>query len=307
MSRAADRQAWGNFWQSRTGGTGCLPEALREIEAVQRARWEELARTLPRGARVLDLATGNGVVLGMLGAVRSDLKLTGVDSAPALPPSPRGLTLKAGVAMESLPFADGSFGAVTSQFGIEYGVIRETAVEVSRVLSGGGRFRAIVHHADGPILAHNRARREGLRWAAGTSGYLERARTFARARRMGPLPTPPSFKAAPAEARRLFPAQPVAEEFVTAILQTLELGRRGPPDEVLEVLTTLAERAENEIARIDSLEASVQDEGGITALQAALEGAGLATVPPEPLFEASGKRPFAWLLDAAHPNGKPSR
>lgn len=296
MTRTQDREAWGSFWQTPQGGSGCLPEGLRRIDDAQRRCWEEFAIGLPRGARVLDLATGNGAVLRRFAGVRPDLKLTGVDSAPTLPAAPHGIALKPNVAIEDLPFADGAFAAVTSQFGIEYGEIGPVAAEIGRVLRPGGRFRAIVHHAESPVLVHNRSRREGLHWAL-ESGWLAKARAFAQARQMGPLPTPPAFREAPGEARRRFPGQPVAEEFVTAILQTLELGRRAPPRETIEVLGTLEARARNEMARIASLERSVCDEARIGAIGAALEASGVGTRAPGLLHEAGSARPFAWLVD----------
>lgn len=293
----ADQRAWGDFWRGEAGREGCLPHALQRIDAAQQACWAEFAPMLPQGARVLDLATGNGVVLRRLAAARPDLKLTGVDSAAGLPPAPRGIVLKAGVAMERLPFPDAGFAAVTSQFGIEYGDVPEIAREIARVLRPGGRLRAAIHHSDSPILAHNRSRRDALVWAAGTSRYLDRARSLAAARRLSPLPTPDSFREAPAEARARFPDQAVAEEFVTALLQTLEMGRQAPWQETMEVLARLEERAANELARIDSLERAVRDEEGIAGIAAELRAAGVETAPPALLREAGPVPPFAWLLD----------
>lgn len=295
-----DQKAWGEFWQARSARKGCLPEALLEIDAVQQQCWEEFARGLPRRARVLDLATGNGIVLSKLLRVRPDLKAVGVDSSPVLSTAPAGTKLMPGIAMEKLPFGPASFQAVTSQFGVEYGDTAAVAAEIGRVLRPGGRTRFIMHHSSGPILAHNLARREALHWAAHTSGYLDRALAFARARALGPLPTPPSFRAAVTEARQKFPAGSVAEEFVTAILQTLDLGRRWPLRDALEVLGKLRREANNEMARIDSLERAACDEDKIELVQRQLRANRLAGGgEPRLLFETSKRgSPFGWLLDA---------
>ncbi len=298
MSGNADRRAWGDFWQTSRGESGYPQAALERIDAVQQACWDAFARELPRGARVLDLATGSGIVLARMQRVRPDLKLTGVDSAPMLPQAPKGVILKPCVAMEKLPFADASFTAVTSQFGYEYGDTPAIAAEVGRVIRAGGQVQLLMHHAQSPIVDHHLARHAALLWAVRDSGYLERARAFAAARRLAPLPTPATFREAVDDARSRFPGQAVAEEFVTAILQTLELGKAAPSPEVLKVFDTLEERAASELARIESLGRAVCDAHRVERIRTELEEAGFQTQPAEPLSEPGGQVPFAWMLNA---------
>jgi SAM-dependent methyltransferase len=296
-------QAWADFWRGGGRGpeSGCLPKALQQIHAVQRRVWHEVAAGLPRNARVLDLATGDGAVLGMLRERRPDLKLVGVDSSAVLPKGLKGAELKPRVRMEQLPFPAASFDLVTSQFGIEYGDVPAIAAQLTKVLRPGAAFAFVIHHAGGPIVAHNDARVASLNWALHDSGLLTKAEAVARARTLADLPTPPTFRAAPAEARRLFPGQDVAVEFATAVQQTLDMGRRHPPAETLEVLATLRAKAGNEMARIQALKGAARDESGIIALRADLAGAGLAADAPELLFESSGRAPFAWRLAGRRP------
>lgn len=298
MTSTRSEAAWADFWKDGGRGpeSGCLPNALQKIDAVQRQVWQGVTRSLPRGARVLDLATGDGAVLGKIRDRRADLKLIGVDSSAVLPKGLKGATLKPGIAMETLPFDHNSFDLVTSQFGFEYGDTAATAAEVQRVLRSNGAFAFIIHHAAGPIVAHNEGRLAGITWAARESGLLEKAAALAKARGRMDLPTPPLFHAAPAEARRRFASQSVGEEFTTAILHTLEMGRRCPPRETLEVLLTLQVKAENEIARIEALRRAARDPDQIAALRAELEAAGLAADAVETLHEEGETRPFAWLM-----------
>ncbi|WP_166041841.1 methyltransferase domain-containing protein [Sphingosinicella sp. YJ22] len=295
------RQAWTSFWtDAGRASQACLPDAPG-IDRALRAAWRDFAGTLRKGARVLDLATGDGTVLARMAGARPDLKLTGVDYAAALPPAPRGVKLKSGVSIEALPFADGSFDAVTSQFGIEYADQQRSVAELARVLGGGGRFQLVVHNHSSPVLGHNRARAVALRWAARDSGYLTRANQFARLGSSSGLPIPPLFRAAPNEARAAFPGQPVAAEFVTAILQSLELGRRGPPEQTVNALSVLAAKAEHELARIAALEAAALDTVGVTGLAAALTDAGLAVDAPATLDDPDSRRPFAWVIAGRSP------
>ncbi|MBX3560484.1 MAG: methyltransferase domain-containing protein [Sphingomonas sp.] len=286
------RGAWDGYWGK--GASGCLPDADPRFGRALETLWRDFASRLPRGAKLLDLATGSGAVLRAIAAGGAKLDLTGVDSARTLPPAPGGIRLKAAVSMERLPFADARFDALTSQFGIEYGDVGAAAAEGARVLKPGAAVRLVVHRAEGPIVAHNLARRAALHWARHESGALDRARKLAEARRTARLATPPSFRAAPDEALRRFNGQ-AAAEFMAAILQTLDMGIAHPPAETLDVLAELERRADGEIGRLDALAAAARDEGAIRALSATLHGAGLAMRDPEPV--AAGGDAFAWLLD----------
>lgn len=303
MTKTDNRAAWADFWSREAGesSAGCLPHGLQGIDAAQGGVWTNLARELTKGARVLDLGTGDGAVLKKILAVRKDLRLTGVDSSPTLPPAPKGIALRGGVAAEALPFADRSFDAVTSQFGFEYTDTATTSREVARVLKPQGSLRFITHLRSGPILAHNLPRRETLRWALEPGGYADKARALVMARRSVSLPTPPSFRQAPAEARRLFPSQTVGAEFVTALLQTLDLGRNAPVRECIAALDELVAMAGNEIARIDSLERAACDEARALEVVAQLGAAGVAVAPPKVLGEGPSNRPFSWLLTGSKP------
>lgn len=289
------RSAWDGYWERGAGG--CLPGADPRFGQMLERIWRDFAGSLPRAAKLLDLATGSGAVLRAIAAGGSRLDLLGVDSARTLPKTPAGIRLKGGVAMERLPFGDGRFDALTSQFGIEYGDVARVAGEAARVLKPGGTFRFLVHRAEGPIVAHNLARRAALHWARHESGALDRARALAAARRTARLPTPPSFRAAPDEALRRFGGQGAAAEFMAAILQTLDMGASRPPAETIEVLAELARRADEEMARLNALAGAARDEPAAQTLVAMLRGAGFDARDPAPVGPAG--EAFAWRLDGS--------
>lgn len=296
MSVEAERAAWADYWTNAGGlRPACMPNAKGGVEAAQRAVWTAFASTLPRRARVLDIGTGDGAVLAALSA-RRDLELLGVDNAPALPPPPRGVRLMANIAAEQLPFADGRFHAIVSQFGFEYADLARATPEAGRVLRAGGMLHMIVHHRDGPIVAHNRRRRDALLWALGEQDLIGRAQALVAARRIAPLPTPAAFRGAGAEAQTRFGPGTGADELAEAVWKTLEGGRGRAPAEVSDRLAMLAGRAEAEIVRIGGLLRAARDESEIVALSGEMESAGLAMTPPRALLEAQSDLPFAWLL-----------
>lgn len=287
--------AWSDFWeQNRQGDSGgCLPEGWRGIDAAQQAVWAEFVRDLPRGARVLDIATGDGRVLRWMLKARPDLKAVGTDQAPDLPPAPKGAKLRAGVEMESLPFSVGRFAAVTSQFGFEYGDVGKTAAQIARVLAPGGRAGLLMHRGDGPILAHNLKRREQIRWALEERGLVDLAKRNLKARALGLVTMPAALSQAPHEGAHLHGEGSAAWEIAEAIRQTMVLGRRDHPANVARTLDEIAAKAGNELGRIASLEAACAQADRADELSGAFEAAGLEEVSCEPVREGPEAAPFA--------------
>ena len=109
---------------------------------------EELceAMDLRSGQRVLEVAAGNGNAA--LAAARRWCEVTATDYVPELldrarqRASAEGLTLRTGIAdAEALPFADDSFDAVTSTFGVMFTPEHERAARsMLRVCRSGGKI-----------------------------------------------------------------------------------------------------------------------------------------------------------------------
>lgn len=289
-----ETSAWAGFWRdeqaAREGATlvNLHPDLRKSLDAP----WRSFAVGLPASAQVLDLATGGGIVLSLLRRERTDLILTGVDAAADLPTKP-GMTLRGGVLNDRLPFPDASFDAVTSRFGIEYGPLQPSATEAMRVLRPRGTLCMLAHHADSRVLSHNRARRDALRWAAYESGWVERALNLTRTRQVMALATPPAFRSATADARLQFPEQSVAAEFLTGLVQILDLAH---PQRSEGMIRQLLARADGEIARLDALLAAACDGDRLRQLTQGLEQAGMNLAPVGTVDEADGV-PLAWHLE----------
>lgn len=291
---------WGDFWANEDGahGGGCLPSRWDGIEAPQRQAWQEFAKQLPKAARVLDLATGDGRVMGWLVGVRRDLKPVGVDLAPHIPQPPKGSRSRGGIAMEELPFGDSTQDAITSQFGFEYGDAAGVLCEIERVVKGGGRVGLMTHRLDGPILEHNLLRREGILWVLDEIGLIAKARASLALRALLLPGVPPAIQAAPQEAKRRFGAGSAGWELAEAIVQTLELGRNDHPHNVLGLLATLESKAINEIGRIESLEGACRAIADREALKQRFHEANLLLESHRLVKESGSGRPFAdmWFL-----------
>lgn len=298
----ADRKAWSDFWAAKEGNRqapGCLPAGLAAIDAAQEAVWRDFAGLLPRKAAVLDLGSGDGAVMRRLISARGDLKIIGVDFAPDLPPPPKGTRLRYPVDMEALPFPDRRFDAVTSQFAFEYGDHARVAAEVARVLKPGGKLCMIVHRSDGPIVAHNLPRREGLGWVLDEQDLIGKARSFTGVRAGLGLAVPPAISAAVREAAARFGQGSVAVELSMAVERTLAMGARQPAREVVEVLAQLDSMARNEMGRIDSLCRAACSRETASKILNILTNLGVESNIQELMERGGSGRSFAWLIRAS--------
>lgn len=291
----ADEKAWGDFWsqQRGQGSGGCLPEGWRGIEVSQRAAWRDFTRQLPRDARVLDLATGDGRVLHWLIEDCPELEATGIDLAPKLPEPPAKTTFFAGVAMEDLPFPAGRFHAVVSQFGFEYGDILRVAQETARVLKPGGLLGLVTHRLDGPILSHNRDRRRQIAWIFDRKNLFALARSILARRNGGFAATPLAIADIVQEGAQRFGPQSAAWEISEAVRRALMMPPEVTADVIGRLIDQISAQARNEMARIGSLEKACRTTSDSVAFDAAIAAAGFGVLSTAALRAPNDEDPFA--------------
>ncbi|MDH4108898.1 MAG: class I SAM-dependent methyltransferase [Gammaproteobacteria bacterium] len=186
---------WQHFWRENRLAA-CVPDNPVSAAAIER-HWTAFFSELPAGTRVLDIATGNGVLLVWAGrAARSagrELKLTGIDLADIDParflPEHRddlaAVQFIGGTAAESLPFADGSFDAVISQYGLEYADLGLALNNAARVLAQGGQLRWLAHGDDSIVVTQGRAQLADIDLLLGPEGPFNAMSIYIEARARG--------------------------------------------------------------------------------------------------------------------------
>jgi len=293
----SDAAAWSEFWATNAGASagGCLPRRWAAIETAQRAAWRGFVADLPEGARVLDLATGDGRVLGWMRAERGDLALEGIDLAPQLPTPPEGTATRGGVAMEDLPFGDGEFAAVVSQFGFEYGDVPKVAAEIARVLATGGRVGLMVHRGDGPILEHNLARRAAIAWVLDEQKLGVILRQALDAPNGGPDVAAQVAGAIGMLGARRFGEDSPGWEIPEALRRALLLGADKGRDVTLATIAAIEAHAANEIGRIASLARACAAADDRDSLVAAFAAQGLGLQDSRDVREPSGRALASFL------------
>ncbi len=151
--------AWDSFWRyDRLSSFHAAPGAPNYEPPVADG-WRTFFAALPVGARVLDIATGNGAIAVLAVEANSSFVVTGADLA-AVEPSAfvtrsrdalDRIAFLPNTPAEALPFPDASIDAAVSQYGIEYSDLSRSLAEVARVLCPGGRLRFACHAAEGSI------------------------------------------------------------------------------------------------------------------------------------------------------------
>jgi SAM-dependent methyltransferase len=136
------KQSWTQYWKSGRLHSCFVAGNPFETQHI----WSPFLDQLPDDSKVLDLACGAGALTRLAVAHGRGFAVTGVDYASEVPPIP-GADILLETALEELPFPDGVFDAVISQFGLEYADTHRALPEALRVIGKGGRF-AFLAHAD---------------------------------------------------------------------------------------------------------------------------------------------------------------
>lgn len=182
IRRRAD--IWSQYW--RTGAAHSLGQSSKGYTGDIARYWTAVFAAQPRGARVLDIASGNGplprLMLGVEG--RADLQCDAVDLAQVAPAwlsqadaeDQARVRFHPGCDAAHLPFEPARFDLVVSQWGLEYTDLALAVPELLRVLKPEGAVALVVHHAHGQPVQLAKAELAHLDWLAAADGPLTCAR-----------------------------------------------------------------------------------------------------------------------------------
>lgn len=162
-TQALSLEHWETYYRGGAIAT-CPMGPGGDYDLEVRQAWVEFFSTLPEGARILDVGTGNGVV-ALIAAETAVARgrnwdIHGTDLAQIDPPRHvqdgarrlAGITFHAGVATEHLPFEAESFDAVSGHYALEYTDTAAALAQIRRVLKPGGDAQFIVHNTDSLLV-----------------------------------------------------------------------------------------------------------------------------------------------------------
>jgi SAM-dependent methyltransferase len=311
---------WDEYW-SADRQASCVPENP-ELARTIAAFWIAQFAACGPEARILDVGTGNGIVLAYAAeAARRRghrFSLTGVDLAaidparfvPGLAAQLSAATFRGGVAAEQLPFADGSFDLVCSQYGLEYADLPRALAEAGRVLAPGGRLLWLGHHVVSDVVVQNTAHRaqldyllaDGGAWAAmrafvGALGHVDRRESAVR--RLGD-----ALAAAEAWCREHPPARIVA----SVCGEFADVARRADawrPEDLHRMLEDGERRMRLHRLRIEDLAAAVLTPERLATVRSALSGPGWRDLRVEEIRMGPLSSGVGFLIQATRTSGAP--
>jgi len=152
-------EGWDEYWR-RTREAAAHRGGGPQDEVLARfwATFFDAALARPETTHLLDLGCGNGAVArfalqAVTRAGRPAVSVLGVDSSlPALNDLRKRFPSVPVVAADAqrIPFPDGSFDVVSSQFGLEYAGV-EAFSEAARLVAAAGTLAAVIHLKDGAL------------------------------------------------------------------------------------------------------------------------------------------------------------
>ena len=314
-----DVEHWDAFWRARDKAVSQEDAGARDPAPAH--FWQAFFEREFAGrsaASLLDVACGHGAVTGIAVAVArnagmaleahcADYSQAAVDELCKRFPGVEGVACDAA----DMPFVDGRFDYVVSQFGIEYA--GETAfAEAARLVADSGTLAALVHLTDGAIQAEcadNFAVAKALREAQ-LMPLARRAFEAGFDLIAGKI-TDADFQAAD---KRLAPAVEAAKNILRdkgpqaagGLLANVyrDIGymysrmQNYVPGEVFAWFDGMAAELDSYEGRMASMTRCALDEPQIVAIADGLTASGFSVEPPRVLsLEESGK-PAAWILVA---------
>lgn len=284
---------WSHYWQADNLHS-CIPSAAESYSTEIAAYWVRFGRSLAKGARVIDLATGNGAVPATLVKAGLELDITGVDKAAIDPPryltvpdAVRGVRFIGGVDLSAPDNLPGSFDALTSQFGLEYLPAAARAPLVARALDRGGRFQVLIHHADSEVVGPRRRDLAELNTLLANDGLMPALLAFARGRdnagdleRLGRQHLAQSSTMT----RRLSGQVLAALDRILTAYETRQSHSR-------QLAVDLHTRVTAEAERLRQLVDAALDEAGVHDLCSSLHSAGLQVADCRPMRISSSDSP----------------
>jgi len=323
---------WDRYWQHDRIAS-CYDQDEKNYPPAIKREWQGFFETLPDGANILDLCTGNGAIARIAAehAVKTgrDFSITGVDRAEIKPEKfvapTKGedlIDFQGGVAAEDLPFKKAEFDAVVSQYGFEYTRTELTAGEISTALKPGGVGKLICHAAEGVPAAKSHEEAEKILLVS------EELELFDVAKEATMLAWTME-KAPPEKAQALLPAaREKMQAFKNGMAELADLVKENPNHPFLSgahgllshtfavrshfPLETLVDKIEDtkketlaHLGRVEALLEASLSESDCRALKEVLESNGFTDITFAPFYLEDGAKLAGWNFEfrrlAKHP------
>lgn len=314
---------WDRYWQyERTAS--CFDVEGSNYPAEIEWEWDEFFKTLPKGAAILDLCTGNGAIARFAAKYSKEnnkkFKITGIDKADIDPKKyasksagEKAITFKGKISAEAMPLEDNSFDAVISQYGFEYTESAKTLREIVRVLKPGGRVKIITHAAEGTPATGAKEEISKIRFltdqldifskaavATEAAWQLQQADPLKRIEmQAGIMPKLQEFRDAMgtlADRLKSDPENPVLQSSYGLLRHTFEIRAEVSLDTLLDKITDTGLETRAHLGRLTALVRASLSEKDAQELARTAKIHGFSDVAVIPFYLETGRKLVGWSL-----------
>jgi SAM-dependent methyltransferase len=308
-----DNPGWRDFWKFNLRES-CLPENPETAKQIAES-WEWWFGGCADGSRVLDVATGNGIVLvHAASAARKGNKkfdLTGIDLADIAPakyvtdldPDVRDAAFHGSVAAENMPFDDASFDVIASQFGLEYAKPDKALAEVTRVAAPGAKLLWLAHSPDSAVVQQQLQQIDEVDYLLASRGpvYFMKNLIDRHRRHKDIRYSLDNLYAVFADAeqyRRKHPPAVIVSEVCREFAQTVDRLRQVRPDDLERMIKTAEHRLFAHKNRIRSMRSAVMTPDRLAATQKKLAKLGWSDIEIDEMRVGASNSPIGLRISA---------
>lgn len=300
-------QGWADYWQHDGDSGEVFVNSKGERHPALAEFWNAAFEGIAADAAVIDIASGAGSVFAHLPEGHG-LQLFAADIAQealaSLSNRIAGVTTML-CSATAVPYGDGRFDLVVSQFGIEYAGI-DAFTEAARLVAPRGRLVGLCHVEDGYIDSNNRAQLDEA-VLVDESGFIDLAIDLTMAgfsadtaaRHRSEKAFVPVMQQVADGIRRC--PQGIHSHLFQGFQQLFEQRQRYDEADITTWLGEMRKELNKNIDRLTRMRAAALSPEDVANITENLRSAGLQGIQFKQFMTSGNKLPVAWSLSASRP------
>jgi len=300
-------QGWADYWQHDGDSGEVFINSKGERHPALAEFWNAVFDGTAADAAVIDIASGAGSVFAHLPEGHS-LQLFAADIAQealaSLSNRIPGVTTMV-CSATAVPYDDGRFDLVVSQFGIEYAGI-DAFTEAARLVAPGGRLAGLCHVEDGYIDSNNKTQLEEARLVNETN-FIDLAIDLTKAAFSADVDAMqrsekafvPVMKKVAAGIQRC--SRGIHSHLYQGFQRLFERRRSYDEADIISWLKQMQIELDKNIDRLSRMRAAALSPADTVNITENLKSAGLQGIQFEHFTTLGNRLPVAWKLSAARP------
>ncbi len=300
-------QGWADYWQHDGDSGEVFVNSKGERHPALAEFWNVVFAGTAADAAVIDIASGAGSVFAHLPEGHS-LQLFAADIAQealaSLSNRIPGVTTMV-CSADAVPYGDGRFDLVVSQFGIEYAGI-DAFTEAARLVAPRGRLVSLCHVEDGYIDSNNRAQLDEA-ILVDESGFIDLAIDLTMAgfsadtaaKQRSEAAFAPAMQQVGEGVRRC--PQGIHSHLFQGFQQLFEQRQKYDEADITSWLGEMRKDLNKNMDRLTRMRAAALSPEDVANITENLTSAGLQEIQFKQFMTSGNNLPVAWSLSASRP------